>query len=100
MEDEEIEVMYRKPETILIVRRNPNNTYVIKRENGDIEIVTAKYIRENYETRWTDWSYSLTMFHMDANGIALATDSGNYLILCMSALEILIYLYQRLYVVH
>ena len=54
MEDEEIEVMCRKPETILIVRRNPNNTYVIKRENGDIEIVTAKYIRENYETRWTD----------------------------------------------
>ena len=30
---------------------------------------------------------------MDANGIALATDSGNYLILCMSALEILIYIY-------
>lgn len=54
MEDEDIEIMYRKPETILIVKRNPNNTYVIKRENGSVEIVTAKYIRENYETRWMD----------------------------------------------
>ena len=54
MEDEDIEIMYRKPETILIVKRNPKNTYVIKRENGSVEIVTAKYIRENYETRWED----------------------------------------------
>ena len=84
MEDEEIEVMYRKPETILIVRRNPNNTYVIKRENGDVEIVTDKYIRENYETRWTDWSYSLTMFHMVVTGIALDIGLDNHLMNYMS----------------